>query len=194
MIESIPSAAITLPSINNTNMAPIELEAAKSADVSNFKSILNQAQSADMNALSINLSDTGANKLSGVENSIFDKFMDINKAYNSKNQQVADIREIISGSSQNKNKAPAIATTSDIRQFDANSKIRTNLKPANSSLSIVEKAQNKILEAAQESTRKSQLIGDRFVKIQAWRTNMAIFTAGLKSMRSGFETLFRSSG
>lgn len=194
MIELIPNTAITLPNINNVNTAPIKPETANSANVAHFNSILEQAKSADMNALSINLSNTTDNKLSGVEKSLFDKFIDINKSYNSRKQQIADIREIISSPSQDTNKAPTIATASDIRQFDANSKIRTNVEPDNTTQSIVEQTQNRLLDAMKESTRKSQLIGDRFVRIQAWSTNMAIFSAGLKSMRSGFETLFRSSG
>lgn len=192
MIESIQSTAIPLPSINNQNTTPLEM--AKPSDISSFNSILQQAQSADMNALSINLSKGAGSHLAGVENSLVDKFININKSYNSRKQHIADIREVISSSSHTTKEAPAIATTSDIRQFSENSKIRTNLEPENKTVSIIEDAQKKLLEASQESTRKSQLIGDRFVQIAAWRTNMAIFTAALKSMRSGFETLFRSSG
>lgn len=195
MIESIAAnTIITLPQISNINSAPIELETAKTADVSKFNNILQKAQSANLNDLSIDIKNTTTNKLAGVEKNLLDKFIDINKSFNSRKQHIADIKEIISTPIKTEKKSPVVATIDNIRKLDDNSKIRTNFNDKNKINSIVEDAQKKLIDAAQQSARNREAVNDKFIKIAAWRTNMGIFSATLKSMKSGFETLFRSSG
>lgn len=195
MIETIASTAITLPNINNVGSTPIKLQAANPEDVSNFNSILSQAKSSDMNAISVNLSNSTGNSLNGVENSLVDKFINMNKSYSTRKENIAAIKDIISsGSSPKTTETPTIATSSDIRRFSSEAQIRTNLEPENKALSTIENAQNKLVEAVQESSKKSALINDRLFQVAAWGANMAIFSAGLKSMSDGFKTLFRSSG
>ena len=195
MIESIAAnTVITLPQINNISSPPIELEAAKTTDVSKFDNILQKAQSANLNDLSIDIKNTTASKLAGVEKNLLDKFIDINKSLNSRNQHIADIKEILSNPIKTEKKAPIVATIDNFRKLDNDSKIRTNFSDKNNINSIVEDAQKKLIETAQQSARNREIVNDKFIKIAAWRTNMGIFSATLKSMRSGFETLFRSSG
>lgn len=195
MIESIiQNTAITLPQISNINTTPIELETAKTTDVAKFNNILQQAQSTNLNDLSVDISNRATSKLAGVEKNLLERFIDINKSYNTRKQHIADIKAIIATPAKIEEKPPTVTTIENFRQLDDSLRIRTNAKGKNKINSIVEDAQKKIVEAAQQSARNREIINEKFIQIAAWRTNMGIFSAVLKTMRTGFETLFRSSG
>lgn len=193
MIEAVSNAVVTLPTAN-TGQTPIELQAPNAADAAKFKNILQVSESADRQDLKIDTAKAERNRVEGVEKNLMERFFDINKSYNARSQHIADIKELIAKPARSEKQVPNIATIDNYRQISEDQRIRTNVSNKNSLQEITENAQSRLLEAAQQSVINREAINDKFIQIAAWRTNMGIFAATLRSMKSGFETLFRSSG
>ncbi len=183
MIESIQSAVITLPNINQ-DVDPIALKTADSSAVTKFDSILQKAESSNLTSFQY-----GNNP--PVNNGILDKLLTANKNYNSIKSNAIDIGNILAPKDISKKEISTIRTV-DNNKHRTNMDIRTNT--SDNGISQIEKALQDSITELKELKKSKKLVNQKFMEMRVWSTNMAIFSAIVKNVSTGFKTLFRSSG
>ncbi len=184
MIESISSTAITLPNITQGSQA-IELQTPEAEDVAKFDSILQKSQSANFDGIQ-------ANKNANNELGILDKLIETNRNYINIQKNAVDIGNLINPK-ETKPKAADIAIhTVENNKLRTADTIRTTLKE--DGVPAIDNALKKSIAEIKELQKTKKLINQKFMEMRIWSTNMAIFSAIVKNVSTGLQTLFRSSG
>ena len=162
----------------------IKLQTPEPNDITKFNSILQKSQNTNFDGIQVNKSITK-------ELGVLDKLIETNRNYINIKNNAIDIGKLLAPKEVKPKTEVSIHTVKNNKR-QVQDTIRTTLKEDD--IVPIDNALKNAISEIRELRKTKKLVNQKFMEMRVWNTNMAIFSAVVKNITTGFQTLFRSSG